>query len=436
MTAAQIAAFGRLARLRMTPEALWVAIGQASAFAGGLATIKAASASLSPAEYGRQAAALAIVGLLQVALFGAISQTATRYLTVAIERLQLQIYGFLLCWMACGAVFVVGILSLSIGFVDVPAVVPLPVMMTCACAVLGGAQMVGMAVANAARNRRLVSKLQAVEAFLRPGLIVAFTWVEPTALAAVAAYLTTSVLIVGVLAAVLWREMKRQKSLPQWSIATHLESSLTSKMLRFTVPFIAFGVLGAVGSHGERLILADSLSWSEVGVYALLSQVAMAPNLLFSTIVNQYYYPIVYQSRDDRGLKAYLLLSFSGLMAIACVLALLGPVLVVLFSNERFSGHEHLLLYLGGAAGLFNVGQQLTLRGFRADKPSIYISAKLVHSAALLVSAQLLLPSWGMDGMAMASLLAAAAYVVAVVIANTQLDRQDSPGGTAALTAT
>jgi O-antigen/teichoic acid export membrane protein len=156
-------------------------------------------------------------------------------------------------------------------------------------------------------------------------------------------------------------------------------------------------------------------------------QLAMAPNLMLINLVNQYYLPVVFQSdpqggaRLGRSYRYYLAVSVVGILAIAVCVGLLGPWIVPLFSSTAFAGHEHLLWYLALSAGLFNLGQQLVLPGMRANRLSIYLPSKLLHSAALFCLAVLWVPGSGIMGMALASLAAAAAYMFSILCANAYL---------------
>jgi len=204
-------------------------------------------------------------------------------------------------------------------------------------------------------------------------------------------------------------------------------------MMTYAVPFVLFGLLGAVGSHGERLILARWATWSEVGSYALMSQLVMAPNVLFVGVVNQFYFPLIFQHDPDgtgkvvRSFRFYLFLSVLGIVVITIAAATLGEFIIPIFSSKAFLGHEHLLWFLGISAGLFCIGQQLVLPGLRMNKPEIYMPAKFIHSGTLLALSFFLLPRWGIDGMGVASLLASAAYVCATLLANTWLKPTMNP---------
>jgi O-antigen/teichoic acid export membrane protein len=164
-----------------------------------------------------------------------------------------------------------------------------------------------------------------------------------------------------------------------------------------------------------------------------MAQLAMAPNVLFTTVINQFYFPLVFQfdpggTRDiTRSFRRYLQISIFGAAAITALIALLGPLLIPIFSSRAFLGYEHLLWFLGASAGLFCIAQQLVLPGLRLNRPAVYMPAKLIHSALLLGLSFVLVPTWGVDGMGIASFVSSAGYLSAMMLANVWLKRTSNP---------
>jgi O-antigen/teichoic acid export membrane protein len=411
-------------------EASWVAIGQIGTAAGALLAIKVCTNVLDPAEFGRFSAVLAIAGLGQACFFGPVSQSATRFLSVARERDVLSSYWFALIKLyflgalaatACGLVLMLGSPG---GLLPMPA--PLVVLYTLAA----GLQMVPLAAINAARSRKLVAGLQIADALLRPALVLVIAYfVTCSASDVITSYIATSAIIIFVTAFLAMSAVRALRPQLPRSLGVVATDSIVGQMSSFSSLFAIFGVLGAIGSHGERLLLIEFVSWKDVGVYALLMQLAMAPNLIMTNLINQYYLPVVFQSdplgsgRLGRSYQYYLACNIGGMLAIAACVAILGQWIVPLFSSTAFLGHEHLLCYLAMSAGLFNLGQQLVLPGMRENRLSAYLPSKLLHSVALLCLALLLVPKWGITGMALASMSAAATYTISIICANVYLAR-------------
>jgi O-antigen/teichoic acid export membrane protein len=412
-------------------EIAWVAVAQAAVFVGGLATVKTAALVLGPAEYGRLSVGLAIIGIFQVCLYGAISQTATRFLVFARTHNLLREYGRSLGKLAAVASIIIALFGIFTSILGRQSVLPLSAAILSGYAILNGIQMIAIAACNAARKRRLVAIVQCIETLTRPLLILAIAHLaKSSASYALLAYIVTTILVLVVIATM--------SSITDWSATDWgpvqddvviTESQVSWSMITYAAPFVAFGLLGALGSHGERLLLARWANWSDVGSYALMAQLVMAPNVLFTAIINQFYFPLVFQfdphgtRRIVRSFRLYLLFSVLGIAAITAVTAVSGSFLIPMFSSRAFLGHEHLLWFLGLSAGLFCVAQQLVLPGLRLNKPAVYMPAKLIHSLTLLGTSMILVPAWGVEGMGIASLLSSVAYLSATMLANVWLDR-------------
>ncbi|MGJ4950106.1 lipopolysaccharide biosynthesis protein [Bradyrhizobium sp. HKCCYLS20291] len=419
-------------------EIAWVAIAQGVAFVGGLATVKVAAVVLGPSEYGKLSVGLAAIGIFQVCLYGAVSQTATRFLAFAGSHGQLQEYDRALAKLAGIAALVIMLVLAVVTLTGIRQWLPVPASLLAVYTIINGFQAIMLAVFNAARKRQLVAILAITEALLRPSLIFALTRSpEPTANQAMTGYVLTvgtiAVMIVAFRHLLGWSSLERVWS-RESEPPTMQGRSLTWDMVFFAAPFVIFGLLGAMGSHGERLLLAQWVSWSDVGSYALMAQLVVAPNVLFTSAVNQFYFPLIFQSDPDgtrhvgRGFRLYLLASVMGIVAITASVAALGPHLIPLFSSRDFLGSEHLLWYLGVSAGLFSIGQQLVLPGLRLNRPAVYMPAKLLHSVVLLGTSVRLVPAWGLSGMGIASLAAATAYLLATLMANVWLGRTMARG--------
>ena len=420
-------------RLAYLGEITWVAIAQGAAFLGGLATIKVAATVLGPSEYGKLSVGLAVVGIAQVCLYGAISQTAMRFFAFAnAHGLQREYKRALIRLAGIVAALVLSAAILGTVF-GLPSPASVPVLILAACAIITGAQMIAIAVCNAARKRDVVGIAQTSEALIRPLLIIVVSYFTiASASHTLVAYLISTCLVVSIIVA-LWATKEGPTRSTDQDLLQSNESatsmSLAWTMTTFAAPFVVFAVLGVIGSHGERLLLAKWASWSEVGSYALMAQLVMAPNLLFTAVINQFYFPLVFQldpsgtHKMARGFRLYLLVSVVGVTAITAIVAFSAPLLIPMFSTQAFLGHEHLLWFLGPSAGLFCIAQQLVLPGLRLNRPAVYMPAKLTHSLALLAPSLVLVPKWGIDGMGVASLIASVAYLSAMLLANAWLKR-------------
>lgn len=422
-----------LANKSWTPhlkEVSWVAIGQIAAAIGALLAIKVCSNVLDPAEYGRFSAVLAIAGLGQACLFGPVSQSATRFLSVARERDAAGGYWFALIKLYLLGALAAVICGLGLALGGFDYLLPMPTSLIVLYTIAVGLQTIQLAMISAARLRKWVAGLQISDALLRPTLVLAVAFlVARSSSDVVSSYILTSAVIIAASAYLAGSNNWGLRPLSLQSLKAARSSSLVGNMSSYASLFAIFGVLGAVGSHGERLLLIDFVSWQDIGIYALLMQLAMAPNLMMTNLINQYYLPVIFQSdplasgKLGRSYRYYLAINIFGIVAIAVCMTVLGRWIVPFFSSAAFLGHERLLWYLALSAGLFNLGQQLVLPGMRENRLSVYLPSKLLHSVALLGLALALVPKSGITGMALASMSAAAAYTLSIICANVYLAR-------------
>lgn len=411
-------------------EASWVAVGQAAVAVGGLLAIKASTNVLGPAEFGRLSAALAIAGLGQVCFFGPVSQVALRFFSLAKDRHALDDY-----WLSLLKLYLIGVLAVALCwlasiFANFNHTLLVPSVLIAIYALVSGLQMILLAVINAARLRKWVAGLQVTDAFLKPVFIVGIALlVDRSASDVISAYIITPLIILSVLFGVMASLRSRNQHLALPSDSEGGRFGLVKQMTSFTWLFVLFGVLGAVGSHGERLLLINFVSWEDVGAYALMAQLALAPSVMLTSVINQFYLPLIYQSHSSgsakfvRSYRYYVVFSVIGVFAVALFVAMFGRWIIPLFSSAEFLGNEHLLWFLSLSAGIFNLGQQLVLPGMLENRLHVYVPSKLLHSLGLFCLAFLLTPTWGITGMAVASAISAAVYTLSVIGANAYLAR-------------
>lgn len=418
------ALLGRLNLAVHFREVSWVVVAQAAAVMSQLASVKVATTALGPGDYGRFSAALAIAGIVQVCLYGGIAQTGARFLFFATATRSLNEYLralVMLLVLAVGAVLVIW----SVAYLFEFGGQLFTSNWLLALFVAGsGSQMVLLGILNAARARKSVAALQIVEAVGRPLLILLTTvWFARSPVAVLAAYVISAG-VISIIALIIPFSLRSALLVPGEVSGPVSGKPFFQQMLYYAMPFVIFGVAGAIGSHGERLLLIAWVSWEQIGVYALMSQIAVTPAILLTGLINQFYLPVIFH-QDPAGttefrasFRRYLLVSGAGITVLAIAILLIGPFVIPLISTSAFLGHEHLLGLLVLSAGLFGMGQQLVLPGLRAFRSFIYIPPKIIHSATLLIAAMLLVPSNGLGGMAVASLSAASLYVLSVMAAN------------------
>lgn len=411
---------------RLQSEFFWVVAAQFLTMVGGVILVSIAARLAGPYIYGLFATALSVAAILTILIFGPISQVAMRFSPkAALEENDPIFSTIILLSLAVLALLAVLAAALCWVFALIPDLYVAGGIVFVLTALIGG-QQVAAAVLNGARRRRRVAVAQMVEIVVRlAALAIAFAFLERSAFALLCAFVIGSaagliVLLTG------WR----QSFGGFWSHSVdraRLKQRFAS-MASYAWPFVLFGLVGVVGSHGERLILAQLAPLQDVGRYAVISQLANAPLALCLGVVNNFAYPILFGKEarggsiySDRGLRYYSLASLAVIGGLTIAVAIFGQPVLLLLTKEKFADSGSLMILMVLSSGIFNVGQQLVLLGLAANKSSIYIFPKLGHSIALLAGASILVPIYGLLGMAWAQLGCAIFYALAVALANYRL---------------
>jgi O-antigen/teichoic acid export membrane protein len=215
------------------------------------------------------------------------------------------------------------------------------------------------------------------------------------------------------------------------SIAGDAET-LRRDMRNYLMPFVMFGAVSLIGLYGDRWVIQTVAGSEEVGIYAVMYQIASAPVVIALGLLNQFAYPIVFArqgngraagsaTRKDGSYQAMLAVS-ALVIGVLCVIAyVFGESVLLLFASRSFTDHHHLLWVLVVGVSFFHFAQQMTLLGFSARRPSVYVWPKLAHSLLLLIFGVVLGGKLGMQGVAIAFVAASIVYLALVVHANRRL---------------
>lgn len=418
---------------------LWVAVGQICVVAGGIASLKLLAQSLGAAGYGQFTLGMTVAGALGMLIYGPISQAATRFWSVAQGRTQIRPYrkiisgSYLASLLICAVCLGTGtILLLREGLRSWVALFQLSILF----AVVSGASAIASAVLTATRKRGVLAAHQATEALMKPLVIVAaVTLLGANGGTAMFACCVTTAVVALSMARFAAKTLSTSSapSVPEMPRASM--RSLAYEMGQYSAPFVLFALLGMAGVYGDKWLLKEWYGSAEVGRYAAMYQLASWPIIFLLTILNQFAYPIIFARVGDvraktlsmEGHALYRLHIWCSLLVIACVSSvayLCGEFLVrTLTSSEFATDHDSLWIIVIGVA-LFNLGQQLTLKGMYLNRPSAYVIPKTLQSLAFLAMALLIGRGYGLKGVALAYCASALIYVGSVWIANRRLSQR------------
>ena len=426
---------------RKRSELGWVFIGQAVAFAGAFAGIKALTRTLGPQGYGELALGLSISGLLNTFIYGPISNTVTRYYSVYREQQKLSQY-----FRICRKTHVLaGMILLMAGTLAGISVALLRShtwgVLTFFAILFGIAQGINssfLALQSAIRQRKIVALHQAADAWLRPLLAVALMLVLGTFSPwALAGYLLGTTLVIFSQA---WFAFQDRQ------VSTHWRAGLPSfpkdeakELGGYTASFMVFSAFAAINLYSDRWLLQSFFGSRDVGIYVAIYQIASAPTQLLAGFINQLMVPIIYEragamSRQAQAQAGSRLLTksavlFTILMGLGTMIAwAAGAPIVRLFTTSAFAAAHSILWLLVLALSLFQIGQLLATKGLFYNRPRIYFVPKCLYAVSFLFLGWYGVPRYGLVGLAWAQVIAASVHLVFIQAAN-RTCQFDASGG-------
>ena len=106
---------------------------------------------------------------------------------------------------------------------------------------------------------------------------------------------------------------------------------------------------------------------------------------------------------------------------ITVVAYLFSEPLVRILTNATFAEYHNLLWIIALGLCLFNLGQQLTIKGLSFNQPRIYLWPKILQAVSLFILAYVLAHYFEISGVAWAVCLSSIVYLVAVLAVNRRL---------------
>jgi len=417
-------------------EIAWVLAGQVLSFAGGFLAIKLLTVLLGAQAYGRFAAGLTLAGLCNMFVYGPISQALMRFYSICRERGELSAYfavadrlsfavalGFIALAAASGtAVW----LALDRGWA-------LIVLAALAVGIVAGTNSCLITVLSAQRKRRAVALLQALDAWLKPLLAMAFLWIAgPDAGVALLAFFLGTLLVT----VAQWVRRETVRPPKTASVSTASRRQLRGQVLRYSASMGVFSFFGAISAYSDRWIALGLAGEHDLGVYAAMYQIANVPFVVMLAVITQLVTPVLYDRagqattaqalvRSDKLLGqtiAAAAILMGGLVLLAWALA--RPVLLLLTTPE-FAQRSELLAPVVLALAVFQLGQLYTLRGMYHNRPSVYFWPKALQALTLALCGIVLTRGYGLVGLVIALNVSSLLYLGAVRLANRRLSPSD-----------
>jgi len=422
---------GRVARA----ELLWVLAGQLLTLLLGIATLKVLTYLLGPEDYGRFALGLTLAGTLNLFIYGPIGHAVVRYFHICSSRgtsadLE-RLITTLLRWSAAG-IFLLGIIATA--WVSAGAQTGWGVLLILALGygVTSGTLSVYLADLNTRRKRRTYALLQSADALLRlAGAVIFAIAVGAKGGAAMAGFL------LGSLASLLIaRTLQKSPASAASSGSRELfrAGALGREFGNYAFSITLFAIPAIFASYGDRWIIQQTLTAAQVGIYVALAQIANAPANLMLAVFSQTINPIIFQRAGDslsiESMRDSRRQLYRALLLLAALLALMtgvsyvyGEWIVAILTSADFVPHAGLLWVLVLAAAIFQIAQALAAEAFLYNRPLLLFSPKMAHAVVFLGISLWLVSGRQLEGVAIAAVVAALAYLPLVLAVNARAAR-------------
>jgi O-antigen/teichoic acid export membrane protein len=212
-------------------------------------------------------------------------------------------------------------------------------------------------------------------------------------------------------------------------------AEMVRELRAYVLPFLIWGVAGWLQLYGEKWILAKLLSVGDVGVYAVMLSVVNVLLNIPNAMLMEYVNPIVFRHYADLGDRAeleighrYIRVTVAAVLGLTlgaiAITALAGRPIIVLISNESYTAFAGLLPLLSLGTGLFLVGQAMCSMGMGLNLPARYLAPKILIGVISVAANVVLIYARGVAGIAYASILVGAIYVVHIALVNRSIVRE------------
>lgn len=417
-------------------EMSWILFGQFLGFLGGFLGIKVLTNLMGPNGYGQLALGLTIAGLFNTYVYGPVANVVVRYFAVYRERHQLGSYFSILkkshrilaVGGICLAILAAGGTGYFLG--GEWAVI---ILLSCLYGITSGINVSFVSLQNAIRQRKIVALHQGADTWLRIGLSITLLLLfSKSGCYALLGYLIGTLLVTISQRIFALKNDTIRKNWHHPQQDSRLDTQTFKEFSGYATSFMIFAVFASFSLYADRWILQGLFGSSAVGIYAAIYQIAASPVTIFFSMVSQLIVPIVFERAgamteksqvESSGKLVRQTIMMSSLVAIMITLVsyLFSKPLVRILTNATFAEHHTILWVIVLGLCLFNLGQQLTIKGLSFNQPRIYLWPKVLQALSLFVLGYVLACSFKIAGVAWAMCLSSLVYLAAVIIVNRKL---------------
>ena len=422
--------------LKLRTELAWVVMGQMLGFVGSFIGIKVLTNVLGPKGYGELALGLTIAGLFNMYLYGPLANVVARFYAIYRERQELGLYFAVLKqthgWLALSLTLLAGLAGLLL-WPWLGAQWALIGLAATLYGVVAGINASYISLQSAIRQRQVVALHQGADVWLRTGLsILLLTVAGANGFSALSGYVLGTLLIT-VSQALFAR--RNGEIAGGWKAPAPDRERLRlcrREFAGYAASFMVFSGFAAISMYADRWIIQGLYNTRDVGIYAAIGQIALAPANLTNAMINQLMVPIIFehagsmttfeqQQKSDRLiLQTFFIAAFLNSIMIVTALFLHREI-VSLFTSISFVDYSSTLWIILTGCSIFNLGQILSIKGSCFNRPNIYFIPKLLQSVSFVGLAYILGKQYELVGVASAGLISSSLYTLLVAVYNSKL---------------
>ncbi len=411
---------------QMKDEFIWFASGQVMYLATNFLIVKAIS-NIGKDEFGIYVLILTISSLLTQILYGPAQQSLVRYYYIAkSEAKTLGLTRMLFKFMnsLSGLLLIAGIAG-TIICTALSLIYYRNLFFLSAFFIIGSKYSDFFSAAlNTIRQRKLNALLQISERGTIIALLIILYSIHAMSLFAILFLSSLSYIVFGLV-----KKYRFKKSVMAESAQDDNAKYDYKPILKYAAPFSIWGSGGWLQQNSEKWIMADLLAIDKVGVYGLMITVINTLLAVPNNLLNDFTAPLIFKNFADLSDKdavrrgnRFIFWNNMIVLGIAAAAVLgsmgFGALLLRIFGNSSYTTYSYLLPYFAGGTGLFLFGQSMCNRGLAMNQPNVYLFPKLLIGIISVILNYTFIKYAGIEGMAYASLLTGAIYLIHISLIN------------------
>lgn len=214
-----------------------------------------------------------------------------------------------------------------------------------------------------------------------------------------------------------------------------INKTLKKQLLVYTAPFLIWGISAWLQMNGEKWIINGYLSTSDVGVYAIMLAIVNGLIMIPSNIIWEFSTPIIFKHFSDPEVQENIIIGKSYIKANTLLVLLItvlatiitfifGKELILIISNDTYTSFWFLLPLICMAYGFFLIGQAQTTLGLALNLPQKYLIPKISAGILSVVLNFILINSYGITGVVVASMIVGIYYVLYILFVNKSIQNK------------